>query len=61
MGEKSGGLTNMILAVVALVAILLVIKEAFPDLTSTVTERMTGVVSGTFDSYDANLGGNGSN
>lgn len=44
MGEKSGGLTNMIITLVALVAILLIINVAFPELTSTITEGMGDVV-----------------
>lgn len=56
MGEKSGGLTNMIIVVVALVAILLVVDTAFPQLTETVTGKMQGVVESTFGSYNPSDG-----
>ncbi|GAA2775185.1 MULTISPECIES: hypothetical protein [Bacillati] len=56
MGEKSGGLTNMIIVVVALVAILLVVDTAFPELTKTVTDDMQGVVESTFGSYNPSDG-----
>lgn len=56
MGEKSGGLTNMIIVVVALVAILLIVDTAFPNLTSTITTKMQDVVSGTFGSYTPSSG-----
>lgn len=51
MGEKSGGLTNMIIVVVALVGILLIVDTTFPQLTETVTNKMQDVVDGTFGSY----------
>ena len=44
MGEKSGALTNMIITIVALVAVLLVVKVAFPDLTESMTEGMRNVI-----------------
>lgn len=53
MGEKSGGLTNMIIVIIALVAIVLVVDTAFPTLTETVTSKMQGIVESTFSSFDA--------
>lgn len=44
MGEKSGALTNTIITLVALVAILLVVNVTFPELTTTITEGMGDVV-----------------
>lgn len=51
MGEKSGGLTNMIIVVVALVAILIIVNKAFPSLTQTITDGMQSIVEKTFSSY----------
>jgi len=53
MGEKSGALTNMIIAIVALVAILLIVHNAFPELTDTVMEKMTNIVEKATD-YEIN-------
>lgn len=47
MGEKTGGLTTMIVTLVAAVAIILIIQVAFPNLTEQITEGMSGIVENT--------------
>lgn len=54
MGEKSGGLTNMILVIIALVAITVVINTAFPNITESITAGMQNVVQNTFSSLKIN-------
>lgn len=49
MGEKSGGLTNMIIAMVALVAIILIVKVAFPEMVTTITTTMKDIIGGSVD------------
>ncbi|RKJ11143.1 hypothetical protein D7X33_49295 [Butyricicoccus sp. 1XD8-22] len=45
MGEKTGGLTNTIIALVALVAIIIIVQVAFPEMTTTITDGMKSVIS----------------
>lgn len=52
MGEKSGGLTNMIITIVALIALILVIQIAFPELTEQVVDGFKGIVSDSMDSFE---------
>lgn len=49
MGEKSGGLTNMIIAMVALVAIILIVKVAFPEMVTTITTTMKDIIGSSRD------------
>lgn len=49
MGEKTGGLTTMIVTLVAAVAIILIIQVAFPDLTEQITDGMSGIVESTIN------------
>lgn len=44
MGEKTGGLTNTIIALVALVAIILIVKVAFPEMTNTIMDGMRTII-----------------
>ncbi|MEN1969691.1 hypothetical protein WMZ97_16635 [Lentibacillus sp. N15] len=44
MGEKTGGLTNMIIALVALVAIILIVQVAFPNMTTSITNGMKEII-----------------
>lgn len=52
MGEKSGGLTNMIIALVALVVIVAIIQVTFPDITETIVNKMRDVIQGGIDDAD---------
>lgn len=47
MGEKSGGLTNMILIILALVALIIIVQTFFPDIATTITEKMRNVIDTT--------------
>ncbi|MEN1969692.1 hypothetical protein WMZ97_16640 [Lentibacillus sp. N15] len=49
MGEKTGGLTNMIIALVALVAIILIVQVAFPDMTTSITNGMRDIIDGSIE------------
>lgn len=49
MGEKTGGLTNTIIALVALVAIILIVKVAFPEMTTTITDGMKTIIGDSID------------
>ncbi|GAE93075.1 hypothetical protein JCM21714_2112 [Gracilibacillus boraciitolerans JCM 21714] len=51
MGEKSGGITNMLIVLVVMVGILLVAQTAFPNLIQSVTDGMQGVVDDSLGSY----------
>lgn len=45
MGEKSGGLTNMVIGLVVTVAIIAVVKIAFPDVTTSITDSLQNIIS----------------
>lgn len=47
MGEKSGGMTNMILIIVALVALVFIVHATYPEIASTITEKMKNVIDNT--------------
>lgn len=47
MGEKSGGLTNMILIILALVALIIIVQTFFPEIATTITEKMRNVIDTT--------------
>lgn len=47
MGEKSGGLTNMILIILALVALIIIVQTFFPEIAETITEKMRNVIDTT--------------
>ena len=57
MGEKSGTLTNVILTLVALVAIYVVVDTLFPNFTSQIYEAMGDIISGATDSLGTVLVG----
>lgn len=46
MGEKSGGLFLMVVALVVGVAVLLVVSNIFPTISQTITDGMTNIVDG---------------
>ena len=52
MGEKSGGLTNKIIALVALVVIVAIIQVTFPDITETIVNKMRDVIQGGINDAD---------
>lgn len=45
MGEKSGGLTNMVIGLVATVAIIAVVKIAFPGVADSITDSLQNIIS----------------
>ena len=45
MGEKSGSLTNLIIVIVALVAILFFADTAFPDMVNQIAAKMQGILN----------------
>ena len=45
MGEKSGGLTNMVIGIVATVALIAFVNIVFPDVTASIGDKLTDVVS----------------
>lgn len=47
MGEKSGGLTNMIIIIVALVAIVFIVHSTFPNIAEGITDKMQDVIDNT--------------
>lgn len=47
MGEKSGGLTNMILIILALVALIIIVQTFFPEIATTITDKMKNVIDTT--------------
>lgn len=49
MGEKTGGLTIMVLVLVALVALLFVVNEAFPGMAKSIMESMKGIIENPLD------------
>ena len=49
MGEKSGGMTNMILIIVALVALVFIVHATYPDIATAITEKMKSVINNTDD------------
>lgn len=51
MGEKSGGMTNMIIAIVALIGIVSIINLAFPEITQSITDNMKNIVTNTFAKF----------
>ena len=52
MGEKSGGMTNMILIILALVALIIVVQTFFPDIAEMITDKMQDVI----DTTDGKIG-----
>lgn len=51
MGEKSGGMTNMILIIIALVALIFIVNYSFPNFAETITDRMQEIIE-TESDYD---------
>lgn len=47
MGEKSGSMTNMIIVIVALVAIVFIVHRVFPDIATSITNKMKDVINNT--------------
>lgn len=45
MGEKSGGMTNMILIIIALVALIFIVNYSFPNFAETITDRMQQIIN----------------
>ena len=45
MGEKSGGLTNMIIVLVALVVVVAFVRLMFPEVTGTITDEMKSIIT----------------
>lgn len=45
MGEKSGGLTNMVLGLIATVVIGGFIHNFFPDISTAIGDQLTSIVS----------------
>ena len=45
MGEKSGGLTNMVIGIVATVALIAFVHSAFPQLTGELTSSLSNIIS----------------
>lgn len=50
MGEKSGGLTNMVIGIVVTVLLIGVFKIAFPDLSQNITDGLQNIVSNSLSS-----------
>lgn len=50
MGEKSGGLTNMVIGIVVTVLLIGVFKVAFPDISLDITDGLQNIVSNSIDS-----------
>ncbi len=48
MGEKSGGMTNMVIAVMIFAGVGAILSVAFPDLANNITQKMTGIVNNWF-------------
>ena len=44
MGEKSGGMTNMILIIIALVALIFIVNTSFPDFATAITNKMQNIL-----------------
>ena len=55
MGEKSGALTNMIIALVALVIIIAFVNVMFPEVTADITEKMRDIIDVTPSDYEKNF------
>ncbi|RKJ11144.1 hypothetical protein D7X33_49300 [Butyricicoccus sp. 1XD8-22] len=53
MGEKTGGLTNTIIALVALVAIIIIVQVAFPEMTTTITDGMKTIIGNSINKIGA--------
>lgn len=51
MGEKSGGMTNMILIIIALVALIFIVNKSFPDFATTITDKMQQIIEVESGSY----------
>lgn len=45
LGEKSGGLTNMVLGLVALVILTAFVKIVFPDIAGVISDKMRVIVN----------------
>ena len=54
MGEKSGGLTNMIIVLVALVVVIAFVNVMFPEVTETVTTKMKDIIDVNPADYEGN-------
>jgi hypothetical protein len=50
MGEKSGGLTNMVIGIVVTVLLIGVFKVAFPDLSQDITGGLQNIITNSLDS-----------
>lgn len=51
MGEKSGGLTNMLIGLAVTVVLIGLFNVAFPDVGQTITNKMTSIISKTTTGY----------
>lgn len=59
MGEKTGGLTNTIIVLVALVAVVLIVRELFPEFTQTIMDGMGSIIDGEVDQLPYDGSGSG--
>lgn len=51
MGEKSGGLTNMVMVLVALVIITAFIKTIFPEVTGVISDQIRSIIDVSPEDY----------
>lgn len=53
MSEKAGALTNMILVIIALVALVIIFREIFPEIALSITDKMKNVIDNTTEGYSS--------